>query len=295
MSDRATAFALAFDSEFKSQTAGLSPKEIPLFRALHRALVAAGTRLAVEEYHGTSYQVGFSGNGSYARVHARCELSDLLIIVFTRNPPAARITYLQAKSERRMFPSPCRHSFSANLEQWFLLRNRPPIAGFGNFAPPADLLSSAILPSVGSFGFFYRTHNGLYEIYYASAAQLQPPTTYSQRYGSLVPVGGCGVIIASGHLECVAACGSVPFAESLYRLEIGTPIDPSISRAASTRSWLTGNLRKIQQATPTIGGRREIVDELVSLLRAEDTPDHSPSGQLGAKNIIVIRSDYRPN
>ena len=69
-----------------------------------------------------------------------------------------RISFLQAKSERKIMKNQCisNQPFKANLEQWDLLAHRPIINGVGSFDPPPNLLSSAILPSIGTFGFFYR-------------------------------------------------------------------------------------------------------------------------------------------
>jgi hypothetical protein len=144
-----------------------------------------------EEYHGGAHQVRFSGSAPYLRSDPRCELSDLLIVVYSPRSRRVRLTYLQAKSERLTISSVCGHRFSANLEQWFLLSTRPSINGVGSFAPPADLLSGALLPSVGTFAFFFKDLAGHFEIYYASASFLAPAGTYGQRYGTLAANGPC--------------------------------------------------------------------------------------------------------
>ena len=117
MTDPATVFASNFDARFRSLTHGFAHNEIPLFQAMHSALVGLSGMFQIEEYHGTSHQVMFTGNGTYARTHARCELSDLLIVTYSSISQHARLTYLQAKSERATLPSVCGRAFSANLEQ----------------------------------------------------------------------------------------------------------------------------------------------------------------------------------
>jgi hypothetical protein len=286
MTSSATLFALQFDTQFRLTTSGLPVLEIPLFRALQSTLIGLSSSFRVEEYHGGGHQVGFLGNGTFARRNAQCELSDLAIIVYSRVSRTARLTYLQAKAERAGLGPACGHKFSANLEQWFLLAKRPQLRGVRRFNPPADLLSAALLESVGTFGFFYRDVAGDFQIYYATAAYLSPPGTYSQRYGKLQAKGPCTVLNTQGFRECLAACGNQSFAASLYRLEIGTPVDRMNGRA-SVRNWLAGNLRVQIREAP---GRSAAAEELLDILGAQQT-DESASGSVGAKSLIIIESD----
>jgi hypothetical protein len=290
MADPAIPFAIAFDKHFRDLTHGAGHSEIFLFRAMHTALVRAGAGLRVEEYHGTSHQVRFIGNGSCARSSARCELCDLLIIIYSQHTGEARLTFLQAKSERKPVNAPCSTKFSANLEQWFLLANRPVISGFGAFDPPSNLLASAMLPSVGSFGFFYRTAGGDFQTYFAVANYLSPPVAYTQRQGRLQPMGPCGLRSTGGHQECHSAADNLSFAENLYRMHIGSPIHPIIVQASDTRNWLAANLRyqirqASQQPNPSIG----LAQELLELLAPND--NESLSSRFGAKCLLVIKSD----
>lgn len=290
MADPACSFATAFDSHFRVLTHGAGHGEIFLFRAMHTALLRAGAGLCVEEYHGGSHQVRFKGNGSYARSSARCELCDLLIIVYSRRTGEARLTYLQAKSERKPVNAPCTTKFSANLEQWFLLANRPVISGLGAFSPPSNLLASAILPSVGSYGFFYRTAYGDYQTYFAVANYLSPPMAYTQRQGRLQPTGPCGLQSTGGYQECQSAADNLSFAENLYRMHIGSPIHPFIEQASDTRNWLAANLRyQIQQASQQPNPSIVLAQELLELLAPNDSD--SLSSSFGAKCLLVIKGD----
>lgn len=293
MADPAIAFASAYDLKFRALTKGLSHAEVPLFQQMHKALVGLSGKFDIEEYHGTAHQVEFAGNGSYARTNARCELSDLMIVTFSSVAKSARLTYLQAKSERATLPSVCGRQFSANLEQWFLLEKRPPITGVGKFNPPPDLLASALLPSVGSFAFFYKDPAGDFQTYYAAANFLTPPKIYSQRYGKLRAIGPCHVGTTAKHPECFAACGNRSFAESLFRLEIGTPIDSSISQAIGTRNWLAANLRASIRAAQQENAPSGLAQELLGLL----APDGNGvgNGSFGAKHVILIKSNVEPN
>ena len=340
MIDPSIVFAQAYDKEFQNATRGYSHKEIPLFQAMHSTLVKLGERFDVEEYHGTAHQVTFTGDGVCARPLARCELSDLLIVSFSAMSRSVRMTFLQAKSERRAILSPiCGETYSANLEQWFLLKNRPKITGVGTFNPPEDLLESALLPSVGSFAFFYKDKDDAFQTYYASANHLTPSKAYTQRYGRLQgdcqyykstsgfcskSSGACtsakslfGRYIenSSGHIECLAACGNRAFAESLFRLEIGTPIDPSVCDTASTRKWLCSNVKAlIKKASRSPNKSSRLAQELLAaLVSGEDgyPADHTGKqeifnrsalgengelgGAFGARKLIIIKSSIDPN
>jgi hypothetical protein len=293
MADPAVAFATAYDLKFRALTKGFSHAEVPLFQQMHKALVGLSGKFDIEEYHGTAHQVAFAGNGSFARTNARCELSDLMIVTFSSVTKSARLTYLQAKSERATLPSVCGRQFSANLEQWFLLEKRPPITGVGKFNPPPDLLASALLPSIGSFAFFYKDPSGDFQTYYAAANFLIPPKIYSQRYGKLRAIGPCHVGTTATYPECSAACGNRTFAESLFRLEIGTPIDSSISQAIGTRNWLAANLRASIREAQQENAPSGLAQELLGLL----APDGNGVGNssFGAKHLILIKSTVEPN
>lgn len=285
----AISFANYFDSEFRKQTKGFSHNEIPLFRTLHSVLIGLNGKFKIEEYHGNSHQVTFKGNSSYARLKARCELSDLMVITYSLTTQTARLTYLQAKSERATLPSVCQKQFSANLEQWFLLSSRPAISGVGKFSPPPDLLSNALLPSIGTFVFFYKDRKGEFQTYYSIANHLVPITSYSQKNGKLQAVGPCTVVNhPSGYTECIAACDNQSFAKSLYDLQIGTPVAPSLLQTLSTRNWLAANIRsQIQNAR--INDRSSVLaQELLSFLEPSDV--QSLSNSFGAKNMIIIKS-----
>jgi len=293
MADHAVAFASAYDLKFRTLTKGLSHDEIPLFQQMHKALVGLGGKFDIEQYHGSAHQVEFAGNGSFARTNARCELSDLMVVTYSLISKTARLTYLQAKSERATLPSVCGREFSANLEQWFLLAKRPTITGVGKFNPPSDLLAGALLPSIGSFAFFYKDPAGDFQTYYAAANFLTPPKTYSQRGGKLRAIGPCHAGTTATHTECFAACGNRSFAESLFRLEIGTPIDSSISQAIGTRNWLAANLRASIRSAQQENAPSGLAQELLGLL----APDGNGvgNGSYGAKHVILIRSNVEPN
>jgi hypothetical protein len=74
-------------------------------------------------------------------------------------------------------------------------------------------------------------------------------------------------------------------------MEIGTPIDPTTAPSAGNiRSWFVSNLRAAQSTSD----RRGLAEELSRLLMSEsDGPERPAGGQLGAKRILLLRSEYR--
>lgn len=291
-------FGARYEQEFRQRTNGLSCHEIPLFRAMHQSLIACARHdFAVEEYHGAKHQVRFVGNGSYARSRARCELSDLMVLIYGRQARAARLTYIQAKSERKVLANGATligSRLAANLEQWHLLSARPPIQGVGQFDPPPDLLSSAQLASVGAFAFFLKDAYGEFETYYGAANALTLGGQYGQRFGTLV--AGMDLCRCSPEPECLSVYGNRQFATALYAMMIGTPVWPVTRATQSTSRWLSGVLRA--QAQAGVGGQGELALELAGLLNDDVRGNDSvASGAFGAAHLIIIRSDdnHEPN
>lgn len=214
-------FAISFDKAFRQQTRGTGFGEIALFRALQSVLMSLSPVFHIEEYHGAAHQVCFQSAVSGTRPTSRCELSDLMFLVFSRKSKCARLTYFQAKSERCRFTKDM--TFWANLEQWSLLANRPSVVGVGRFMPPSDLLSAALLDSVGSFGFFYRDSNNDCQVFYATASQLVPTKSWKTRRGKVQVVRTTPRQMRSADHECRFAKENKSFALNLYGMKIGTP------------------------------------------------------------------------
>ena len=277
---------MLLDHAFRLRAGRGQPGEVKLFRDLQNALKSLNGRFEIDEYHGGAHQVRFTGNGAHARMTARCELSDLVILAYTKSPAQARLTYLQAKFERRTLLNPCCDRFTANLEQWYLLAKRPQlIAGSATFIPPPDLLSSAILPSVGSFGFFYYDRSKTVQFFYASASFLRP--LGSTRYGKLAGIHPCQSSTVRGYAECQAACNMVDFGSSLFSLEIGTPVHPVAHGSASVRNWLASNLRTLPQSS--------LVTDLLDVLASDAAPQADSGRRFGAKSLILLKGDAAAN
>ncbi|MCA9563631.1 MAG: hypothetical protein KC561_09085 [Myxococcales bacterium] len=236
--------------------------------------------VAVEEYHGNAHQVRFTGDGIHSRSAARCELSDLAVIVYDRVAGTARLTYIQAKSERLVKASRfgiAGATLSADLEQWHLLSSRPKIQGVNRFSPPSDLLSNSSLGSIGSYVFFVHGAKSP-EIYYASASKLPVAAIHSVKRGKLLAQANLHGVLGSVP-ECYSAYSTVCFGAALLGMTIGNPLlDKRIS--PGMRNWLASRLRAMP-LTPS-GLSQELAERLSDeAVRASD-----PS--LGARTTIVI-------
>ena len=196
------AFAHQFHAAFARESARSRLTEVELLRALMRAFASLKPHYYLEEFHGFKRQVYFDTSYSWQRPRARCELCDVLFVVYSTNGGLnARMTLLQAKlslnSHRAGLATNAgqieRQEFKANLEQWNLLSARRQVIATRIFDPPPDLLSGALLPSVGTFGVFHQSSSGVADLFYVSADCLAPSSTPSgpdTRLGKLVTKHG---------------------------------------------------------------------------------------------------------
>lgn len=291
----AESFAKLYDINFKKITQSYSGNEIPLFRAMSDSLLSVSTSngFDVEEYHGSSNQVRYVGDNTTSRLKARCELSDLMIVVFSEQTKEVRVTYLQAKSERSKVTPNLYAKFNANFEQWHLLSKRPDIVGLGSFNPPIDLLSSAVLPSIGSFAFFYKNQSNEFETFYASADNLYPVSLTKSMKGKLGLVSKSYLRNLNDHHECIASVNNYYFAYHLFNLTIGSPISSNIPEMREIRNWLCMNLKsKVASASSSERGTI-LAEKLIDTLE----PDNFSSidGGFGAKDLIILKSAYESN
>lgn len=289
----------AFANSFAATSSGIGKGEIVLFRAMEASLKAVGSHpgVVVEEYHGAHHQVTFTGSGTYSRTNARCELSDLLVIVYDRQAKYARMSYIQAKSERSVPASVngiAGSLLAANLEQWDLLARRPSIGGVGSFKPPLDLLKSALLSSIGSFVFFVHAAGGV-AVQYAAASRLTRPSASVKRYGKLII--GPDACHCGPHPECVSVYGNAEFGEFLFGMMIGTPIlirGKPVSPPLG--GWLAAQLRGLAAMAVANDPPAALANELADLL----DPDRAPAAQtpnVGAATLLLfgMTQDGRPD
>ena len=246
---QASLFATKLEKAWHAESSKSKFSEIQQFRALMRSFHSLGSSFKIEEFHGMKHQVVFNGQGSWGRSSARCEISDLLIISYKKNPEfQARATLLQAKKSNDKHLNLCNGSsisipytdFKANLEQWDLLSRRPHVIPHPPFACHPEILSGAILPSIGSLGVFHKISSKSYGFFYMSADVAEPLNSPKRRYAKLKTKRLKSSRNIGGYAECTYACCLFTFAKALYDLEIGTPIEPK-----NTISGKDSNYRNI--------------------------------------------------
>lgn len=293
------AFGLALQAEFLRLSANTKFKEVPLFRRLMEAIASSSGGVYAEEFHGAKHQVTFVGQAPWARSQARCELCDLLIIVYALTGGfKGRVTFLQAKrslGNHHVSTQPPLSivpavRFQANLEQWDLLSRRPIISPVGSFVIPSNILKDAPLPSIGSFGVFHKTTGNGVDFFYISADLLTAAHNSSYRYGTVEANGFQAKANVFGISETKFAGSLSLFGEALFNLEIGTPIYlKKHAKFDDYQKLLQGSLKGALVATVSRSrSDGSVMHELINSLEGDANPWDS---QL-APNILVIRTDF---
>lgn len=278
-------------------------KEIPLFRVFCDAIRNGYKKCRIEEFHGNRNQVVFPGlhYRSWGRKIQRCELCDLLIITYQKNPTLnIRMTFLQAKRSKSThafcseFPNyKSAQKFYANLEQWDLLSRRPEIIAVPPFRVDPYILKDAILPSVGTYGVFFKYPDGRIGFFYISSDLLKPSGAPLSKYACLKTKRIKSIErTLHGYTELSMACCISTFSVGLLNMMVGTPIHPDNPISAEdseyrkkTRRWLAGIINSISR---TNRGDFSLSREFVELLGAtsEDMPfSTAPS------SIILINNE----
>ncbi len=298
-------FGKTLQSEFYKRAAVAPFGEVSLFRALIAAFGDLSPKFPAEEYHGAKHQVYYNNTKlKNLRPRARCELCDLLLISYSIGAvPQIRLSLLQAKLSRDLHPGLCKFSpphshcltdFYANYEQWNLLSTRPMIDSTSVFAPPANLLRAAIVPSIGSFGVFHANAVGLIDMFYVSADTLRPIKTPTNKYGRLKTTTVPLLRDFSGFKDKPVCCCLATFGQSLFELQLGTPVltsstSGSIARsdplASFLKSVLTSYLSKPDNRSTLA---REVVTLLDEVPGYEILSDSLPS-------LVVVKGSIANN
>lgn len=212
--------------------------EIRKFGCLISSFNSLGHTGLAKSYHGTTSQVQFGANPLWTRNNPQCELADVLFVTF--NQQQLRISFLQAKAKTSANPLPVRLD---NTEQYFVLAHTPLITHWvGNVVWNNDILSSAILPSVGSFGIFHGRPGNDVGFHYVVADQLVPRGAGPRLVNGFLacsfnahpPIVGRSI---GAEYERVRCNDFVDFGAALISMEIGTPIQTQPVALAALRAW----------------------------------------------------------
>ena len=220
--------------EFKKLANGGHYGEVELFTKLQDALInlrSSKYGYEIDLIHGSRSQVQFVNNSTWVTGIApgstqQCELADMMFIVFSDAKKQIRLMYMQNKNG-----DTSSWSFSADLVQLHLLKDRREIT---SPALPAcvfndrRILADALLPSVASYGVFYKHNNDTEMAYYPAS--------------NLTPLHSTGIMNArvtrfnrplfrnlrtiSGYEESQGEEFLWDFGDRLIDMQIGTPILP---------------------------------------------------------------------
>lgn len=290
-------FALALQREFRPRSMSAAFGEIAQFRALQDAFGALRPKFHVEEYHGAKRQVYFGTTKPWLRTRARCELCDLLLISYsTTGRPQVRLMLLQTKLSRAHHSSlcsppglpSCPTEFQGNYEQWDLLATRPKLEPTGVFSPPPDLLRSALVPSIGAFGVFHRDAAGSIDMFYASADTLRAVGSPTTRYGKLSTTAVPGLRKFSGFVDRPLCCCLLTFGESLFELQLGTPVVSTDAAGALVRNEPLASFVKGILATYVrdAGANSVLAPDVLGLLG--DSPAPMPTDQ-AIPSLLILK------
>lgn len=158
------------------------------------------------------------------------ELSDLWIITYSPKLKKARMTFLQAKFEKKIKSSNKPFNFQGDYFQYDLLSKRPQIINSNKFNFPNNILSSAISDSVGSFGVFYFNQNKILDFAFAVASDItihtKPAVSCRTKQRQLYFQRNCNLRnVKKSGLELRSTLSADCFECALLDLLIGTPIE----------------------------------------------------------------------
>lgn len=146
-----------------------SAGEVALFREMIDILNHRGKKnVFCEEVH-QHYVHFYDSNHKYVK----CEIADLLLFSLDSRTKKVRISFLQAKREKKTLIAPL-YKFKANFRQFDLLSQRY-MVNSPQF--PSHVLNFSSAQSLTTYGVFYNDSYNLVDFFYATANQLQVQST----------------------------------------------------------------------------------------------------------------------
>lgn len=225
-------FGTDLSKEFHKLTNNIQLDEVCLFTKFQDAFInlksSSTYQYAIDIIHGNKSFVDFNFNSTWVSTfsfgkNVKRELSDMMFVIYSYSKNQIRITYMQNKK------GTADTKFRADLCQLHLLSQRERITSrklpdclFGD----KDMLSNAVLPSVGSYGVFYR-HNQNVEMSYYPACRIQPyklSGTSVVRMAKYDPHNFGKITTTHGYDEHQGTRQISEFGDALVNMQIGTPI-----------------------------------------------------------------------
>ncbi len=155
-----------------------------------------------------------------------CELADLLLVVVDCHSDEMRICCLQNKFDKNRKKHTLFSGVVADLRQLYLFKEKPVFFDKGK---RNTLFKDAICPSVGSYGVFYKTSAGSYDMKYYSSETLRIPH-YHVSSGSRTVYPTLGPLFLCQHISSFGTAFELQYAnclsffgDALIGMLIGTP------------------------------------------------------------------------
>ena len=251
-------FGTDLSQEFHKLTKNVKFDEVCLFTKLQDAFINLKSsnstyQYAIDIIHGHKSHVDFHFNNTWVSTTpsgktVTRELADMMFVIYSHQKHQIRITYMQNK--RGVSDS----KFRADLYQLHLLSQRERITSaklpdclFGD----RDILSNAILSSVGSYGVFYK-YTKCVEMSYYPACLISPCNPVGQSVARMAKYDtsnyGAKHVI-NGHIECLGTPVLSNFGDSLISMQIGTPINSDMTAHRKLIKFLSKNVSGFMQGS----------------------------------------------
>ena len=228
-------------AQLNQNNSALQAGEVALFRSMMNILNSNGCKTVFcEETH--QHRVSFYDTRCNK---VGCEISDLLLVSLDKRTKKARISWLQAKREKKMMIAP-NYQFHADFKQLYLLSQRPYIY---SKEYPCDALNFSPAMSLATDGVFYNDSNGV-DFFYTAAGCLRKNSTAIKRgavvldnfYHRPLPLMGLYYFDNQQYDEMIVIDGADTFEKSLVAWKIGAVLPQTgmfflqhIFHVASTR------------------------------------------------------------
>lgn len=265
--------------------------EIFLFRAMakefNHSIISKSTY--VKEIHGNKSKVEFSSKYKLGG-SANTELGDLLIFTFDKATQELRMCILQAKYKQSRY-----YRFlnsKANLFQWELLHDKPPIINKSKFHFPPDILNFRTdYKSISAYGIFYhdnilRDIDFLFTLpdFFVPHSMPRSPIANGDRcfnfrcpFGLGSPNNVCTKGIT--RKEAISTCSIDVFENQVLLCKVGVPI-PNKTPIGRWVLTLLNNMREYAD-------NPEVINELLNFYN-DDITEYTYSFDETPSALIVI-------
>ena len=218
--------------------------EIACFDALIRAL-SKSHYVYVSRVHGNSGMVYHTIQHRPTTYGSkRCEIADLLMFFISEDE--VRYTFMQNKRKRGICHNKNLTSESITLIQWDLLHYKCTISNASNkYNFPTKCLSSAVLDSVGTYGFFVNEIAGTVDMVYTIASDMNYSGMLNSINSRVVQINSNynKVRNVRGYDEVEGTTDLDKFESAGFNMLIGTPLSAMIEENIEQVNELLGIIK----------------------------------------------------